>query len=69
MTITITYDDEHEAKQAIHASTAWMCLYDVVYHKIRNHLKHDTPLTMEELRDYIIEYLHDEGVTLDGMVQ
>ena len=69
MTITMTFYEEYEASQALHAPAAWTCLHDVVYRKIHNHLKHGTPLTMEELRDYILNYLHENGVTLDGMVE
>ena len=72
MKIHLEFDDDEqaEAKQAMHGDVAWACLYDTVYHKInRQHLGMGQPLTAVDIRDYILDYMAEHGVALEGMVE
>lgn len=68
MTVTITFDPDEliEMKQAIHATEAWDCLYDLD-RVLRNHIECDQPWTLQEVRDFIRESL--DAVTLDGVMK
>ena len=68
ITLEFTDDDDREAaRRAVHADTAWFTLWDLDQ-QMRSALKHDTGLTIEQLRQSLHDGLASHGVTLDGML-
>lgn len=57
--ITVTYqmpEDMHDFNMAHHASLAWAAL-DEIANLCRSHVKHDAPISIEQIRTLALEAL------------
>lgn len=57
--ITVTYqmpDDMHDFNEAHHAALAWSTLGEIA-DLCRSHVKHDTPISIEQIRTLALEAL------------